>query len=146
MATVKMINKVYTGGTAYYNVIRYISENGKFLGGVIPQLAASTLSEVEAEYNDDPAANVLYHLIFTFYKSDKMKGEDIDLLCKYVSDFYEKHQTEFAVEKTDYDGSQLHVVINAFSFVDGEKLFIDNAGLQKLVSFCKPALPYCTVK
>lgn len=145
MATLKMINKAYTGNTAYFYVLRYISESSRFLGGIVPQLAAVEMQAVESEYNDDPEANVLYHLIFCFCKSDKMSENDICLLCNRIAKFYGKYQAVFAVEKVK-SSTQLHVVINAFSFIDGEQLFINKAGLQDLVMFCVPFIPRCTIE
>lgn len=145
MATLKMINKTYTGETAYFNVSRYISKSSKFLAGIVPQLAAVDMQAVEAEYNDDSEANVLYHLIFSFCKSDKMSEDDICLLCNCIAKFYGKYQAVFAVEKVK-SSTQLHVVINAFSYIDGEPLFINKAGLQDLIGFCVPFIPRCTIK
>lgn len=64
MAALTMINKAYTGNMAYFYVLRFISKGSKFLGGIVPYLAAVDMQAVETEYNDDPEANVLYHLIF----------------------------------------------------------------------------------
>lgn len=145
MAALKLINKTYTGETAYFNVLRYISERSRFLGGIVPQLAVVEMQAVESEYNDDPEANVLYRLIFSFCKSDRMTENDICLLCNRIAKFYGKYQAVFVVEKVK-NSTQLHVVINAFSFIDGEQLFINKAGLQDLVMFCVPFIPRCTIE
>lgn len=145
MATLTRINNIYTGETAYFNVLNYIANNGFFLGGVVPQLAAAQMQAVETEYNDDPNANVLYRLVFKFGKSDRMNEQIIGVLCNRIARFYAKYQAVFAVEKEE-KGIQLHVVINAFSFVDGEVLHIDKTGLQKLILFCVPFLPRGTIK
>ena len=145
MATLTRINNIYTGETAYFNVLNYIANNGFFLGGVVPQLAAAQMQAVETEYNDDPNANVLYRLVFKFGKSDRMNEQIIGVLCNRIARFYAKYQAVFAVEK-EKKGIQLHVVINAFSFVDGEVLHIDKTGLQKLILFCVPFLPRGTIK
>lgn len=145
MATLTRINNMYTGETAYFNVLNYIANSVFFLGGVVPQLAAAQMQAVETEYNDDPNANVLHRLVFKFRKSDRMNEKVIGMLCNRIASFYAKYQAVFAIEKVK-NGIQLHVVINAFSFADGEVLHIDETGLQKLILFCVPFLPRCTIK
>lgn len=74
-----------------------------------------------------------------------MTENDICMLCNRIAKFYGKYQAVFAVEKVK-SSTQLHVVINAFSYIDGEPLFISEAGLQELIRFCVPFIPRCTIK
>lgn len=145
MAILTRINNIYTGETAYFNVLNYIANSGFFLGGIVPQLVAAQMQAVETEYNDDTNANVLHRLVFKFRKSDRMNEQVIGVLCNRIARFYANYQVVFAIKKVK-NGIQLHVVINAFSFADGEVLHIDETGLQKLILFCVPFLPRCTIK
>lgn len=99
MAILTRINNIYTGETAYFNVLNYIANNGFFLGGVVPQLVAVQMQAVEEEYNDDQNANVLHRLVFKFRKSDRINEQVIGMLCNRMASFYAKYQAVFAVKK-----------------------------------------------
>lgn len=84
-------------------------------------------------------------LVYLIAIANRMNEQVIGMLCNRIASFYAKYQAVFAVEKEE-KGIQLHVVINAFSFADGEVLHIYETGLQKLILFCVPFLPRCTIK
>ena len=142
MAINKVVNKSTKSHGAMKNVIQYVLQEKKIIGGYADIIGPYepdriTYDDVYQAFVEEKkiwkkdSGRMYAHNIISFHKDEKVTPEEcMEIGRRFCDQFFSGHQSLIAIHQ-DRDHLHIHIVTNTVSYIDGRKLHQSRADLEK---------------